>query len=246
MKKIYPIVAILLLVLAGCASNIPFSKPDNLDRVAIANFRFWMDDLSLPQTEDKGKINILTLFRMKEIYKDFKQVMEDSLKFMPHHEFLDSIYFTIENGLRNELKIPVLPLKMYANDIQCDFYGFPLDNAARVAKCGKFDAAMDISVRICYPCKQGSRFSWGGVTRAKYRTLPKLIFTVKMVAANGNIIWRDRIVVKSNKWLIIDEKWLMAMNYKQDISGPSALELTKQAIEVLSQKNKNLSFKGGA
>lgn len=144
------------------------------------------------------------------------------------------------DGLKNGLNIPIQPLQRYENDIKHDFYGFPLDNVNSAARKGKFDAVMDISVNITYPSKQTSGGSVFGVAKTKVRSKPKLTLKVKMLDQSEKIIWRDRTDVRSNEWVIIDEKWLWGIRYKQDVAGPSVIELTRQAVKQLVDKNKNL------
>jgi len=239
MKKTHLWILTLVLTLTGCATYVPLKIPDTFNKVVVANFSFLMEELELPE-EDKGGLDILTLFRVKEVYDDIKESVKDSEKPLPYKEFLNSIYLIIENGLKNELNIPIQPLKKHETDIQHDFYGFPLDNVSSVAKSGKFDAAMDILVDISFPSTQTSTSSWGAVTKTRIKSKPKLTLEVKMVDKNGKVIWRDHVDVKSNKWVIIEEKWLMAIKYKQDVTGPFANELTKQVVKRLVEKNKNL------
>lgn len=243
MKKIHLWILTLALVLTGCASYVPLTLSDTINEVVIASFLFQMEELALPEEEekeDKGEFDILTLFRLKEVYDDIKEYLKDSNKLLPYKVFLDSIYRPIENGLRNELNIPIRPLKKYELGIQHDLFGFPLDSASLIAQSGKVDAALDISVNIEFPSTQASTSTWGGVTKTRVKGKPVLTLAVEMIDRNGKVIWRDSVHVKSDRKVIIDEKWLMGTKYKQSVMGPSVVELTEQAVKILVDKKKNL------
>ncbi|HEX9974165.1 MAG TPA: hypothetical protein VGD14_18995, partial [bacterium] len=159
----------------------------------------------------------------------------------PYKVFMDSIYFTIVDGLKNGLDIPIQSLQQYENDIRHDFFGFLLDNVKLVARKGKFDAAMAISVVITYPSKQSSGDgNIFGVTKTEVKSKPKLILKVQMVDKSEKVIWQDRSDVKSKEWVIIDTKSLWGIRYKQDVALPSFVELTRQAVQQLVDKYKNL------
>ncbi len=237
MGKINLLLIFLVLLLTGCASNIPLTIPEKFDEVVVANFNFSMEELSLPEEEDKGTIDIVTIIRAKQIYDDIKESLKDTRKPPPFKVFLDSIYFSIVDALKNGMNIPIQPLNKYEKDIQHDFNGFPIDNINSVAKKGKFDAVMDISIDITYPSKRTSSHVFG-IAKTKVKGKPKLTLKVKMVDKSGKIIWQDRIAVRSNEWVIVDEKWVWGIRYKQDVAGLSVYEMTEQAVGQLVEKNR--------
>lgn len=238
MKKIHLLILALVLVLIGCASNVPLTVPDKFDEVVVANVYFSMQDLEPPESADKGQFDFLTILKAKEIYKDFKKELEDTLYPRSYQAFLDSIYFTIVDSLKYGLNIPIQPFPKGQAGVYYDFYGFPMGNIKSVARKGKFDAVMGISVDISYASKRSSTESVFGVAKAQVKGKPKLTLRVKMVNKSGQIIWRDNMVVKSNEWVIADEKWLWGIRYKQDIAGLSAVEMVRQAVQQLVDKNK--------
>lgn len=79
MEKIHFLILTLVLVLTGCASNVPLTVPDKFDEVVVANFSFSMEDLNLPEEVDKGEFDFLTILRAKEIYDDIKKSLKDTL-----------------------------------------------------------------------------------------------------------------------------------------------------------------------
>lgn len=241
MRKNHLWVFLLLLTLTGCGvSYVPLALSDTINEVVIRNFSFVMEELDLPEEEeeeeDKLEVDILALFRLKEIYDDLK----DSNKLLPYRIFLDSIYRPIENGLKNELNIPIQPLKKYKYIFNPIVTGFFLYDHTKVVRSGKIDATMDIFVDISFSSTQTSESSWGGVTKTRVEGKPKLTLEVEMVDKDGKAIWRDSVAVRSDRKVIIDEKWLMGTKYKQDVTGPSVVELTDQAVKLLVDKNKNL------
>ena len=243
MRKNHLWVFLLLLTLTGCGvSYVPLTLPDTINEVAITSFLFQMEELALPEEEkeDKGEFDILTLFRLKEVSDDIKESLKEAERPHPYVVILDSIYQAVENGLRDELNIPIRPLRKYDPSIRHDIFGFPQHSASLIAQSGKVDAALDISVNIEFPSTQASTSTWGGVTKTRVKGKPVVTLAVEMIDRNGKVIWRDSVHVKSDRKVIIDEKWLMGTKYKQSVMGPSVVELTKQAVKLLVEKNKKL------
>ncbi|MFX0205848.1 MAG: hypothetical protein ACFFDT_07655 [Candidatus Hodarchaeota archaeon] len=238
MRKNHVWIFLLLLALTGCGvSYVPLILSDSINEVVIRNFLFGMEELDLPEEEkDKLEFDILALFRSKEIYDELR----DSNKLRPHEIFLDSIYRPIENGLKNELNIPIQPLKKYKYYFHPTFAGFFLYDARSVVRSGTIDATMDIDVDISFSSTQTSESSWEGVTKTRVEGKPVLNLAVEMRDRNGKVIWRDSVAIKSDRKVIIDEKWMMNTEYKQDVTGPSVVELAEQAVKLLVEKNKKL------
>ncbi|MCI0493945.1 hypothetical protein L0Z72_02975, partial [candidate division KSB1 bacterium] len=78
-----------------------------------------------------------------------------------------------------------------------------------------------------------------GVTKTKVKSKPKLILKVKMVDKSEKVVWRDRSEVRSKEWVVIDTKSLWGIRYKQDVTMPSVIELTGQAVHQLVDKYRN-------
>ena len=76
-----------------------------------------------------------------------------------------------------------------------------------------------------------------GVSESTVKGKPNLTLKVKMLNKSGEIIWQDHIVVRSKEWVVIDEKWLWGVRYMHDVAGKSAIQLTKEAVEQLVDKN---------
>ena len=97
----------LVLVLTGCASNVPLTIPDKLDEVIVANFSYSMEDIEPAKVVDKGRIDFLDILKTKKAYDDIKKALADTLNPPPFKIFQDSLYFTIVDGLKNGLNIPI-------------------------------------------------------------------------------------------------------------------------------------------
>ena len=49
-----------MLILTGCALNVPLTVLDNFDKAIVANFNFSMEDLKLSDEKDWGELDLLT------------------------------------------------------------------------------------------------------------------------------------------------------------------------------------------
>lgn len=238
MEKKHLWILILVLIITGCTSKVPLTVTESVNSAVIASFELWIEDIN--RHEGDGELDLLTLFRLKEVYEDIKKTLENPTESHPSFESMESIFFTIESGLRDELNIPLLPLERYITDIQQGLYGFPLDDVDSVAKTGRYDAALDIFLGVSFPLTKASTSEWGGITKIRTKGKPKLTLKIKMISRNGNVIWRDNIVAKSDEYVVIDKKWFGNMKYDQDLPIPTfVLDLTQQAVKMLVEKNKN-------
>ena len=232
---------ILFVILTGCTSYVPLTLNDTIDDVVLINFYFWMEELDFPGEEDvKGEFDILTLFRLKEIYDDIIEDIEEPKELFSNKEFLESIYHPIENGLKNELSIPLQPLEKYEYDFHPDSSGFFLYDARFVVAGGEIDATINILVDINFPSTQTSESTWGGVTKIRTKGKPKLTLDIEMVDRYGKVLWKDSVTARSDEWMVVESKWLMDAKYKHSVTGPSVVELARQAVMLLVEKNKNL------
>lgn len=238
MKKIYILVSISFLILSGCASNVPLTIPEKFDRVVVANFSYSMEDLEPPEEGGKGKIDILSIKKAKEIIDEIQKTLKDSVN-TPFKLFLDSVYSTIVDTIRNGLNIPIQPLQQKENEIQYDLlYGFPQDDIKLVARKGKFDAVMAISIHIKFLnfSEESSGGNVFGVTNSEVKRKPELTLKIEMVDKSEKLIWRERSAIKSKEWITISTKSLWGVRYEQNVVGLAIVELTKQAVQQLVKK----------
>lgn len=238
MKRLLFIAAIFAILLMHCApTRVAYHPTDEVNRIAVANFAYRAEQLDVEPQETEFKFNIFTFFALIDVFETLKDTSATYSR--PQPVCIDSVYGSIFSALRRDLGLPLVPDALCQRNIRHDLYGLPYDDAKAVAATGKYDATMDIKLVYSYPSKSTSNSSFGGITKTRVESNPQLALKIKMYDKAGDIIWRETIKTKSKTPVIINQKALCGISYKNKFTAPNFQELMDAVLNELVVRNKS-------
>ena len=141
----------------------------------------------------------------------------------------DSVFAALADGLAWQTGLRLLPLETLRGEVPY-LIGAPLGTARDVA--GR--TAMEVEAYVEVPDAGQGSWSVLGTGRARVSGHPEMTLSVRMVDAEGAVVWRDRIRVRSRERATLDERWLLGIRTDREVLGNGTLPaLMREAVERL-------------
>lgn len=235
----YLCVLSLLGLLSGCASVVPLG-PVPAVGVPVARFSVTIDGLEADFPDRGGGL----LPGLARVVQDAKDVTA-ALRTLADPESsavaltLDTLYATFVEASQVHLGLTVLPAETLRGDVRY-FARTPIGEARSVARRDAYPGVLEVDVEVDVPDAGQSSWSILGTGHARVSGHPELTMNVRMVGADGQTLWRDRVRVRSRDKVTLDERWLLGFRRSRTVEAPTATlpDLLRAAVQGLAEKER--------
>jgi hypothetical protein len=227
--------ALVLLVVAGCTSSTPLRHTEATPYdVVVARFLLDVEglDAGFP---DPGSGLIPVGVR---VVQDARDVIEAGRTVLSpegsaYAGARDSAFAAVADALGWQAGLRLLPLETLRGEVPY-LVGAPLGSAEDVA--GR--AALEVEATVEVPDAGQASWSVLGTGRARVSGHPEVTMSVRMLDAAGDLVWRDRVRVRSRERVTLDERWLLAVRTSREAGGGETLpDLLREAAHRLAQRS---------
>ena len=223
--------ALAALLLTGCARTVPLrhSPPPPQD-VIVARFLLDVDGLDADFPDQGGGL-IPIAARVIQTGRDVAEAARTvhSPEGSAIKAAQDSTFAAFAEGVAWQAGLRLLPLETLRGQVPY-LIAAPLGTAEDVT--GR--AVMEIEAYVEVPDAGQASWSVLGTGRARVSGHPEMLLSVKMLDATGALVWRDRVRVRSREKVVLDERWLLAIRTRREVSDASTLPaLMREAVDRL-------------
>jgi hypothetical protein len=239
MKRIIAfLVALALLFLACSTKHIPLQR--SFDQpVPVSRFLVTFDEIDMQEFEGRASGLIPDIVEgwefikaMKQVYEELKHPEQSSVRRM-----VDTLYQYLTEEFEQNLHLKLLPMDALEN-VQRDIFGVPVEGAESFLKKNHYPAAMEVEINADY--SGGSQVDWEllFVGKQTYTVKPRISVKVKLVEANGTILWQDKTTWKSPQEVVLTRNWILGIRSGEKLEAPSPMDMIRQAIHYFVESNR--------
>lgn len=224
-----------LFTLAGCASTVPLPDTAAPQDVVVARFHLDVDGLEA-DFPDQGSGLIPVGVRVVQTGRDIGEAVNTVLH--PEGSAVkatqDTVFAAFAEAVAARSNLRLLPLETLQGEVPY-LIGVPMGRAKDVG--GRSAIEIDVSVEV--PDAEQGSWSFLGTGRVTVSGHPEMTVAVRMLDAEGRVVWQDRVLVRSRERVSLDERWLLGVRTEQTVFDASSLPaLITEATEKLLRRNR--------
>jgi hypothetical protein len=231
-----PLLAVpVLLVVAGCTSSTPLRHAEAPPYdVVVARFLLDVEGLDA-DFPDPGSGLVPVGVRVAQDARDVIEAGRTVLspEGSAYAAARDSAFAAVADALGWQAGLRLLPLETLRGVVPY-LIGAPVGTAEDAA--GR--AALEVEAYVEVPDAGQASWSVLGTGRARASGHPEVTMSVRMLDAAGDVIWRDRVRVRSRERVTLDERWLLAVRTGREVIGAETLpNLLREAAARLAHRS---------